>query len=154
MQMGDLLAGTGLVITESAYTLLESRDDHWAELATLAAGAEALLAPARPIDEGQLEAAIEIAENWLMPHAARLRGEVLHVDDATGRLKTGLHEVLSVTSREWTVDDVESFFLRLVDMATGRNPSPAVQGRHRFVADVLMLRELAHHGQLRVIRLA
>jgi hypothetical protein len=143
-----------LAISETAYSLLEARDEQWVELACLPAGADALLVPARAIDEGALEAAIELAEDWLMPHAARLRGEVLHVDDATGRLEAGLEEVLSVTGSEWTVDEIEGFFLRLVDMSTGRHPSPALQARQRFVADVVMLRELAHHGRLRAIRLA
>jgi hypothetical protein len=143
-----------LAISESAYTLLDARDAQWIELARLPAGADALLPPARAIDEGGLEAAIEVAEDWLMPHATSLRGEVLHVDDATGRLKAGLEAVLSVTGSEWTVEEIEGLFLRLVDLGTGRNPTPALQGRQRFVADVVMLRELAHHGRLQAVRLA
>ena len=144
---------TRLVISDHAYTLVQERDGAWAEFAVRARGAEALLPSGRPIDEGRLEAAIETAEDWLMPHAARLNGEVLEVSDPSGRLKSGLREVLSSTSDVWSVQDVEQFFLRLVDMTTGRLPAPAVQGRQSFVADVLLLRELAHHGRLREIRL-
>jgi hypothetical protein len=142
-----------LVIADNAYALAESRDGAWAEVAALQGGSEALLASARPMGESALEAAIEKAEDWLMPHAARLRGEVLEVSDPSGRLKWGLAEVLSSTTDVWSVDDVEQLFLQLVDMTTGRQPAPAVQGRQRFVADVLLLRELAHHGQLRELRL-
>ena len=48
---------------------------------------------------------------------------------------------------------MEGFFLRLVDMATGRLPAPSVARRQHSVADVLLLRELAHHGQVKEIRL-
>ena len=81
-----------LVIAESAYALLENHDGARAELASLPRGASALLDPTRPIGERQWEAAIEIAEDWLMPHAARLRGEDFEVEDATGRLTSGLQE--------------------------------------------------------------
>jgi hypothetical protein len=143
-----------LAIGESAYVLLESRSGHWAELATLEGGSGALLPAGRRLDEGRLEAAIEVAEDWFMPHAAGLRGKALDVIDPTGRLSLGLEQVLSVVSRQWSVEDLEHLFLRLVDMTTGRSPHPAVQGREGFVADVLLLRELAHHGQLREVRLA
>ena len=81
-----------LVIAESAYALLENHDGARAELASLPRGASALLDPTRPIGERQWEPAIEIAEDWLMPHAARLRGEDFEVEDATGRLTSGLQE--------------------------------------------------------------
>lgn len=141
-----------LLISEARYVLQQSRHGAWEDVAVLPGGADAILASGRAVDESRLEAAIEIAEDWLMPHAPGLRGEVLEVQDGTQRLKSGMTEVLSVTSSEWSVDDVEGFFLLLLDMATGRHPSPALVGRHPFVADLLILRELAHHGRLAQIR--
>jgi hypothetical protein len=142
------------VLSEENYVLLEERQGEWAELAVLAGGAAALVRPARPLDEAELEGAIEIAEDWLMPHARRLRGEVLEVTDETGRLGSGLDAVLSEPRREWSIDEFETLFLRLVDMVTGRKPPAAVEARELFVADVLILRELAHHGQVGALRLA
>jgi hypothetical protein len=143
-----------LAITEQAYLLQEARGGAWTDIATLAGGAAALLDPSRPVDEAQLERAIEVAEDWLMPHAARLAGAVLEVEDLTRRLRSGLGAVLSETGTAWSVDAFETLFLRLVDLATGRLPPPALQGRQPFVADVLLLRELAHHGRLQQLRLA
>ena len=139
-----------LRIREGAYALADKDE----EFAVLQGGAGALLSSARTIDEAGLEAAIEHAEDWLMPHAARLRDAVLEVTDATGALRSGMQDVLSVTARAWSVEDVEGHFLRLVDMATGRVPAAVLAGRQQFVAHVLLLRELAHHGRLREIRLA
>ncbi len=142
-----------LIISQAQYLLAQERSRIWADLAVLAGGAEALVPSSRAVDERQLEAAIETAENWLMPHAQGLRGEVLEIHDETGRLKAGMENVLSVTSTQWRVADVEGFFLRLVDAATGRHPSPLLAGRHPFVADLLLVRELAHHGQLAEIHI-
>lgn len=143
-----------LVITERAYLLQHARDGGWADIATLERGGAALLAGTHPVDEVALERAIEVAEDWLMPHAARLAGQDLQVDDATGRLRAGLQAVLSEARDAWSVAAFEALFLRLVDLATGRQPPPALQGRASFVADVLLLRELAHHGKLAHLRLA
>lgn len=142
-----------LTIGTDAYALAGASNGEWVECALLHRGAEALLPSTRPVDEARLEAAIEIAEDWLMPHAAHLRGQVLEVSDPTGRLRSGMEEVLGATTSAWSVEDVEGIFLRLVDMTTGRRPAPSVAGRQHFVADVLLLRELAHHGQVRGIRL-
>ena len=143
-----------LLIAGDSYTLAESRDDGARLIALLPRGAEALLGSAHPVDEARLEAGIEIAEDWLMPHTARLRGEVLEVLDASHRLKAGLRDVLSVTTNEWRVEDIERFFLTLVEMTTGRTPAPVLQSRSAFIADLLLLRELAHHGRLNRITLS
>ena len=143
-----------LVIDESRYALLADEQGKWREIAVLHGGASALLPPTRLVDEGRLETAIEKAEDWLMPHAAPLRGQVLEVIDTTGRLASGLDAVLSVATRDWTVDGVEAFFLRLTDAATGRRPAPTLDGRQLFIADIVLLRELAHHGQLLTIHMA
>ena len=142
-----------LVIAEDGYTLLHWQGGRWTELAALAGGASALLPTGYPMNDARLERAIELAENWLMPHAARLAGAVLEVRDATGRVTTSLSELLSVTTRAWSLDEVEAMFLRLVELAGGR-ASQVLNGRQAFVADVLLLRELIHHGRLRRIQLA
>jgi hypothetical protein len=141
-----------LVISETKYVLQHMRGGAWTDLAVLAGGAESILPSNRPVDETRLEAAIEAAENWLMPYAAGLRGEALAVQDEVGRVKAGMENVLSVTTDQWSVADVEGFFLRLVRTATGRHPCPLLAGRHPFVADLVLLRELAHHGRLAQIR--
>ncbi len=128
-----------LVISETQYVLQQVRGGAWTDLAVLAGGAEALMPSSRAVDERQLEAAIETAEDWLMPHAPGLRGEGLEVQDNLGRLKAGMENVLSVTTSQWSMAEVESFFLRMVDAATGRHPSPLLAGRHHFVADLLAL---------------
>lgn len=139
-----------LVIGASAYALHEQRDGVWAEIAVLPGGAAALLPST--VDALQLEAAIERAEDWLMPHAARLRGEMLEVHDEIGRVAAGLNEVLGVAAPAWSVADVEMYFERIVSQATGRLPSPEIQARAPFAADLLLLRELAHHGRLAGLR--
>lgn len=141
-----------LIVSDVGYVLQSLQGGSWADVAELPGGAAAIVPSGRAVDERALEAAIERAEDWLMLHAPHLRGEVLEVLDRTQRLTLGMDEVLSVTSRTWSVDEVEALFLRLVDMATGRLPSPALAGRGAFVADLLMLRELAHHGRLAEIR--
>ena len=146
-------AAARLLIADRAYTLQAAQGAAWAEVAALPGGARSLLPDTRAVDERGLEAAIEAAEDWLMPHAAGLRGAILEVSDPTGRLASGLREVLGVRAVAWSVAEVEGFFLRLIDLTTGRTPSPAVQGRQAFIADVLIVRELAHHGQVRQIRL-
>lgn len=141
-----------LVIGEHSYSLFEEQGTSWIEVAVMPGGAGTLLLS--DIDELRLEAAIEKAEDWLMPHAMRLRGAALEVRDETGRLSLGLHDVLAVQSRAWSVADVEDFFTALVTLAAGRVPSPAVQARPLFMADVLLLRELAHHAQLKGVQLS
>lgn len=142
-----------LVIADSTYVLQQGVESRWVDLAVLPGGADALLSSTRAVDEGSLEAAIEVAEDWLMPQVARFRGEAVEVSDATGRLKAGLEDVLSVQTSQWGVAEFEEVFLRLIDLATGRLPSPALQERRAFLADVLLVRELAHHGNVREIRL-
>lgn len=143
-----------LVISETRYVLQREREGAWVNVAEFPGGAESVIALTRTVDEGSLEAAIETAEDWLMPYAAALSGEVLEVRDGTQRLQSGMKHVLSVTGRRWTVDDLEDFFNRVVDLATGRHPSPRLAGRQHFIADLLVLRELAHHGRLAGIHLA
>ena len=141
------------VIAEGGYALLTEVGGHWIEIAALPSGARALLAVSRPVDEGALERAIEVAEDWLMPHAARLRGETLEVSDPTGRLKAALKARLSIVPDAWNIMEIEALFLRLVDLATGRFPPQDGLEWPLFMADVLMLRELAHHGQVKGLQI-
>jgi hypothetical protein len=140
-----------LVIGASTYLLSQLRGGRWVELAALPGGAATLLPAARRADEAALEGAIEIAEDWLMPHARSLQGDELDVVDDTGRLASGLVAVLSIVEREWGVEGIEEMFLRLVDMATGRGPEIS-GGQKDFIADMLLIREVAHHGRLRQVR--
>jgi hypothetical protein len=143
-----------LVISETQYVLQQARDGRWIDVAVLPGGAESVLPAKGPVDERRLEIAIQATEDWLMPHAPGLQGEALEVADRLQRIKSGMADVLSVTSSRWTVDEVEQFFARVVDLATGRVPSPLLAGRQSFVADLLVLRELAHHGRLAGIHLS
>lgn len=141
-----------LVLAATEYQLSFERREGSVETAVLRGGARSLIDHARPISEAGLEAAIEAAENWLMPFATVLRDKTLDIHDPTGRVRSELRAVLSIRSDEWRVPEVESMFLRLVHIATGRNSS-ALDGRQSFVADLLLLRELAHHGRLDLLRL-
>src|SRR4051812_36796930 len=94
-----------LVIAATAYSLQLLHDGDWSEIAALPGGAEALVPRGTPINSRSLEVAIELAEDWLMPHAARLRDERLEVADATGRLQAGLRDVLSVNTSAWSAED-------------------------------------------------
>lgn len=140
-----------VVLDAGGYRLGVEEPPGWRELAALAGGARALL-PA--VNDAALERAIETAEDWLMPHAAQLQGRVLAVQDPTGRLREGLHAVLHLQRTAWSVADVEAAFLQLVDQVTGAVPSAAALARPAFVADFLLLRELAHHGSVQGLRLA
>jgi hypothetical protein len=141
------------VIAENGYALLMQLDGPWTEIAALPGGARALLPAPCSVDEGALERAIEVAEDWLIPHAARLRGETLEVSDPTGRLKAALKARLSIIPDTWSISEIEALFLRLVNLATGRTPPQDALEWPLFMADVTMLRELAHHGQVRGLQI-
>ena len=63
-----------LRITGPAYELLQAQEGGWTQLAVLPRGAGALLDTGHCVTEAGLEQAIQAAEDWLMPHAQRLRG--------------------------------------------------------------------------------
>lgn len=113
-------------------------------LARLEGGAAALLSGAggrlRALD---IEAAIERAEEWLMPSSKRFQALELLVHDAAGRLRRSLGEQARLTPAE-----LEQAFNRTHDaVAHGRSID------RDGVADVVLLRELAHHGSLSSILL-
>ena len=108
-------------------------------LARLEGGAAALLRGAGVrLREVDIEAAIERSEDWLMPSSKRIEGLDLRVRDATGRVRAALGDQAS-----FTTEQVEQAFNRAFDaVAHGRPIDP------ESVADVVLLRELAHHGRL------
>ena len=142
-----------LLITDRAFVLSLLQNGRSTDLAQLEGAAQCLLPAHLPVSEGLLEAAIEMAEDWLMPHATRLQGKVLEVTDTSGSLRAGLVSVLSSNARQWTVEELEQSFLRLVDEAAGRVVSESLQTHRPFLAHLLLLRELAHHGRVSGIQL-
>ena len=108
-------------------------------LARLEGGPLALLAGAgerlRAVD---VEAAIERAEDWLMPSSKPFQGLALHVQDSRGRLRDRLGAHASLTPEE-----VERAFSRAVDDVAFNRPID-----RNFVADLVLVRELVHHGRL------
>lgn len=107
-------------------------------VAVLPGAAAALLGgtPSRAT-AAHVEAAIERAEDWLMPGSRAWQGLPLRLRDETGRLRQRFgvatldpEQVEAAFSRAW--DDVA--FERPIDPA--------------LVADLVLLRELVHHGAL------
>lgn len=142
-----------LFITDQAYALSLVKDDRVDELARLEGGAQVLLPARQPLSERLLESAIEVAEDWLMPHAARLQGEVLEVTEASGSLQEGLEHLLSSNARQWTVEEIKQTFVRLVGWATGRGVPSKFQNHRPFLAHLILMRELAHHGRVSAVQL-
>lgn len=143
-----------LLVIDDDYRLCTQAAGGVHALDVLRGGAVALLGPRLATGEGVLEAAIATAEDWLMPHAPALRGALLQVEDRPGRLGPALDALLHEAGRDWTVAQLEQLFLRMVDLATGRHPPVALQAHAAAVADLLLLRELAHHGQVAAVRIA
>lgn len=142
-----------LAIGEASYRLLRRSDQDWIELAVLAGGANALMSRGRHVDQSTLEAAIDRAEDWLMPHAVQISGAYLDVIDVTGRLESGLRDVLAMEDRRWTTEEFEALFLDIDWMCARPHLMAKLQGREHFVADIVLLRELAHHAKLKDVRL-
>lgn len=141
-----------LVISRSAYALQVARNGDWEEHARLPGGAGALL-PASLPGEAALERAIEVAEDWLMPHVAGWAGGMLEIEDATRVLERGLEQVLGAVGDAWSNREIEAMFLRMVDLLTGRNMPAALHDQREFVAALLLVRELVHHGKISGVRL-
>jgi hypothetical protein len=141
-----------LVLADSEYLLRFPGGRGQMESTSFPGGAASLMPGEVPVGEASLERAIEAAEDWLMPHASYLQDKALEVHDPSGRFASQLESVLAVTTSQWTIEDIEVMFLRVVDMATGRG-SAALQAHRKFVADLLVIRELAHHGRVSAVRL-
>lgn len=138
---------------DSSYRLACLHEGAWVELALLTSGAGAILPDARPVDQAALETAIDHAEDWLMPHAAALRGADLEVIEAAGRLDAGLQEVFSSDSRQWDSEQLESLFLQLDFMTARPHMAVRLEGHRETVAAIVLMREMAHHAKLKVVRL-
>ena len=102
-------------------------------------GPTALLAGAGArLREADVEAAIERAEDWLMPVSRRLAGLELRVRDGGAGLGARLGEAARLAPQ-----DVEAAFSAAVDdVAFGR----AIDAP--CLAAIVLLRELVHHGAL------
>src|SRR3546814_483436 len=124
-----------LIIEQEAYEL-------WLDeklLTRLAGGAASILAGAGPqLRELDIEAAIERCEDWLMPFSKLFQGLQLKVHDKTGRLRNhfGDHESYSVEQVEQAFANIHYDVVHM--RANDKNG----------VADIVLLRELAHHGRL------
>ena len=109
-------------------------------LSRLEGGAALLLQGAgERLREADIERAIERSEDWLMPIARRLQSLELRVRDPAGRLRP----VFATAASALTVEQVEAEFSRTHEAVARGQPTD----RER-VADVVLLRELAHHGAL------
>jgi len=130
---------TRLEIGDAAYVLTHEEHGAWRELARLEGGPSALLTgPARhSASDADIELAIERAEDWLMPHARTLTGDILEVRDRTGRLVDGLGR-----GGSFTLEQIESEFNRVVASRSGVERDPV------FVAHLVLVRELSHHGRV------
>lgn len=113
-------------------------------LARLDDGAASLVSGAGArLREADLEAAIERSEEWLMPCSKSFQELELRVRDATGRVRRCLGEQALFTPAQ-----VEQAFNRAFDrVAHARSID------RDCVADLVLLRELAHHGKLSAILL-
>ena len=108
-------------------------------LARLAGGADALLSGApQALREADLERMIERSEDWLMPSSKAMHGLALRVGEASGRLRVRLAGASRVAP-----DAVEHAFSDVLrDVSLGRPIDRSL------VADLVVLREMVHHGAL------
>lgn len=124
-----------LIVKPEAYELRLDND----VLTQLDGGAAALLpAAGERLTLLDIETAIEHAEDWLMPYSKSFQGMQLQVHDETGRLRSKLRGQAS-----WTLEQAEQAFNRIHD-AVAHDRATDREG----VADVVLLREIAHHGRL------
>ncbi len=146
--------GLTLKIEKQDYVLLCEQNGNFVELARLLNGAQRLLPGTVTPTEAELEAAIEKAENWLMPFVSGQKGQELEVIDMKNQFSTDLLAFAANEKCIWSLAQVERIFLKLLDVITGRYASTTSSEHRRFMADWLLVRELAHHGQFGVVRLA
>jgi hypothetical protein len=107
-------------------------------IARLDGGSAALLPGTGALRDIDIETAIERSEDWLMPFSKLLSGLELRVRDETGRVREVMGEQGSFTAEE-----VEKVFTRVFD-AVGHGRAIDQDA----VADVVLVRELVHHGSL------
>ncbi len=157
----NMISGNSLTAAASTeITVLELRDD--SSLVLRMEGTQALLRkefalgvaalarqclrhePPLPIE---LEHAIELTEEALMPLAALLAGSAGLILKGLGAFLIGQGLTRSgSTQTELTLDEVESIFNRVVSVSQGRPASQeTLPTDARFFAALLMLREFMHH---------
>ena len=136
------------LIIDGSYRLARLHEGAWVELAVLAGGSHSVLPDGRPVGQAALEAAIDHAEDWLMPHAVALSGADLEVINAAGHLDAGLQEVFATDSRQWDSAQLESLFLQLDFMTARPHLAARLEGHRETVAAIVLMRELAHHAKL------
>lgn len=108
-------------------------------LARLEGGAAALLgSTSERLREAHIEAAIEHAEDWLMPFSRQLQDLPLRVHDDAGGLRGFLGD-----GTRWDAAQLEQAFDRAHEAVVH-----AAEIDPRAVAAIVLLRELAHHGRL------
>lgn len=142
-----------LKITEGCYSLSLQVHGKWVELASLDGGSQSLIPGNAGLSEAALERAIDLAEDWLMPHAKSLRGETLGIRDVAGSFEAGLRNVLNVEARQFSVAAIEDCFLQVVALAASPSASSVLRHQQHFVATLVLVRELAHHGGVRGMQL-
>lgn len=114
----------------------------------------------QPPSAAELEAAIEIVENALMPSVPRLRGPgplLTHDDEAIALAAfAGINSgMANGTSVELDLENLERQFNRLADVANGRPASyEGLPERPSFAAYLPILRELMHHTGRSTIRIS
>lgn len=141
-----------LTLSNTDYMLSLSVNDAWVELACLQGGASTLISAHDALNDVAIERAIDAAEDWLMPYAKSLRGHTLFIQDVAGNFGAGLRNVLNVGVRQFSVADIEDYFLQVLALVT--RPSGLSTFRDQnFVATLVLVRELAHHGGLRSLQL-
>lgn len=143
-----------LKIEKQDYFLLCEQNGNFVELSRLLNGVQRLLPGTVTPTEAELEAAIETAENWLMPFLYGKKGNVLKVIDMTNQLSSSLFAFAEIEGDIWSLEQIEQTFLKLLDTITGRFALATFSKHRRFVADWLLVRELAHHGQFGIVILA
>lgn len=100
--------------------------------------------PPRPIE---LEHAIELTEDAVMPLAARFEGETELILQGPGAtLMARSLAVGGIAPLVLTLDEIEALFNRLVAVSEGRPTSQeTLPTDARFFAAMLILREFMHH---------
>lgn len=101
-----------------------------------------------PPSSADIEGAIEVVEDALMPAIPRLRGDgPLHSRDAESLVLAEAAGLPTDATAHLSIEEVERVFNRLVNVANGRPAaSEGLPARNTFAAHVLILRELMHHA--------
>lgn len=135
-------------------TPLRLQPDHAAPAITLPFDLASLLAAGLsrfPPSGAALENAIATVEDALMPHVAALRRYPLDVLQGDGSL---LQDIARATGRgapvqqglRLSIEEVERLFNRLADVAAGMPArTQEIPESPRFVAALLVVREILHH---------